>query len=100
TKSETYIDIIRHRYKNYKPLIFVILAAILTFLMAAIIAEFTGGSRIIQVMTGIPFEFSLIIFASIITLYTALGGLRGVSIVGILQGTVMTIASIVLAAGY
>lgn len=100
TKSETYIDILRHRYENYKPLIFVVLISVLTFLMAAIIAEFTGGSRIIQVMTGIPFEYSLIIFASIITLYTAFGGLKGVSIVGILQGIIMTVASIVLAVGY
>src|SRR5699024_3926337 len=41
-----------------------------------------------------------IAFGVIITLYTALGGLKGVGIVGILQGFVMTVASLILVAGY
>lgn len=100
TNAETYIDVFRYRFENYKPLIFVLVITILTFLVAAAVAEFTGGSRVIQLMSGIPFEYSLIAFGVIITLYTALGGLRGVSIVAILQGLIMTIASIFLIVGY
>lgn len=86
TKSETYIDIFRYRYSNWKPLIFTLAFVILLLLVTATTAEFIGGSRVIQTMTGIPFMYSLVAFGIIITLYTALGGLKGVSIVGILQG--------------
>lgn len=100
TNSETYIDIFRHRYDNWKPLIVTLVIAILVALISSAVAEFIGGSRVIQSMTGIPFEYSLIAFGVIITLYTALGGLKGVSAVGILQGFVMTVASLILVAGY
>jgi sodium/pantothenate symporter len=100
TGAKTYIDIFRYRYENFKPLIFVLVITILTFLTAAAVAEFTGGSRIIEVMTGIPYIYSLLAFGAIITLYTALGGLKGVSNVAILQGIVMTLASLFLIAGY
>jgi sodium/pantothenate symporter len=100
TGAQTYIDVFRYRYENYKPLIFVLVVTILTFLTAAAVAEFTGGSRVIEVMTGIPYIYSLLAFGAIITVYTALGGLKGVSNVAILQGIVMTLASIFLIAGY
>lgn len=100
TNSETYIDIFRHRYENWKPLIFVLVFAILVALISSAVAEFIGGSRVIQAMTGIPFEYSLITFGIIITLYTALGGLKGVGVIGILQGFVMTVASLILIIGY
>lgn len=100
TNSETYIDIFRHRYENWMPLIIILVVAILVALVSSAVAEFIGGSRVIQSMTGIPFEYSLIAFGVIITLYTALGGLKGVGIVGILQGFVMTVASLILVAGY
>jgi sodium/pantothenate symporter len=100
TDSETYLDIFRYRYENWKPLIFTLAAAILVALTVSSTAEFIGGSRVIQVMTGIPFSYSLIAFAIIITVYTAFGGLVGVSLVGILQGFVMTAATIMLVVGY
>ncbi|MFA1820165.1 sodium/solute symporter [Virgibacillus oceani] len=100
TNSETYIDIFRHRYENWKPLIMILVLAILVALISSAVAEFIGGSRVIQSMTGIPFEYSLIAFGVIITLYTALGGLKGVGVVGILQGFVMTVASLILIVGY
>jgi sodium/pantothenate symporter len=100
TKADTYIDIFRYRFENYKPLIFILVVTILIFLIAAAVAEFTGGARVVQVMTGIPFIYSLLFFGGIIIFYTALGGLKGVGLVGLLQGFVMTLASILLIGGY
>lgn len=100
TSAETYIDIFRHRYENWIPLIVILVLAILLALISSAVAEFIGGSRVIQSMTGIPFEISLIAFGIIITLYTALGGLQGVGIIGVLQGFVMTVASLILIVGY
>jgi sodium/pantothenate symporter len=99
-EAETYIDVFRFRCENYKPLIFILILAILFFLIAAATGEFVGGSRVIESMAGIPFKYSLLAFGSIIIIYTALGGLRGVTSVAIMQGIVMTVASIILIVGF
>lgn len=100
TNSETFIDIFRYRFENNKLLIFTLVITIMTVLIVSVVADFIGGSRVIQSMTGIPFEVSLIAFGGLITIYTALGGLRGVAFVGVLQGLIMTIGSIVLVVVY
>lgn len=98
--AQSYLDVFRHRYASYKPLIGLLIVAILVFLITAASAEFVGGSRVIKTMTGIPFAYSLIGFGVIITAYTALGGLKGVTTVAILQGIIMTVASVVLIVGF
>jgi len=100
TRSESYVDIFRYRYENYAPLIFVLVIAILVFLISSSTGEFVGGSRVLETVTGIPFVYSLIGFGALITVYTSLGGLKGVSIVGILQGFIMTAATLILVVGY
>lgn len=100
THAESYIDIFRYRYNNWKPLIFVLSIAIIVFLVTSAAAEFIGGSRVIETVTGIPYVGSIIAFGTIITLYTATGGLKGVSLVGIVQGFIMTAATIILVIGY
>lgn len=100
TNAQTFIDIFAARFENFKPLIILLIGSILVVLIALATAEFTGGSRVIQSMTGIPFEYSLLAFAGIIVAYSVFGGLKGVSLVGILQGILMTIASIILIMGY
>ena len=100
TSSESYVDIFRHRYENWKPLMFVLILAILVFIISSSTGEFVGGSRVIETVTGIPYEASLIAFGALITAYTALGGMKGVSVVGILQGFIMTAATLILVGGY
>lgn len=100
TGAETYIDLFRYRYANWKPLIFLLVVAIMIVLIATAVAEFTGGSRVIQSMSGIPFSWSLLAFGGIITLYTALGGLKGVVTVAIFQGAMMTLAALILVVAY
>ena len=100
TNSESYVDIFRYRFENYKPLIVVLVVAILVFLISSATGEFVGSSRVLEVVSGIPYEASLIAFGALITTYTALGGMKGVSVVGILQGFIMTAATIILVGGY
>jgi sodium/pantothenate symporter len=100
TNAQTFIDIFAARFENFKPLVLLLIGSIMIVLIALATAEFTGGSRVIQSMTGIPFAYSLIAFAVIIVAYSAFGGLKGVSLVGILQGILMTIASLILIVGY
>src|SRR5699024_8058440 len=94
--AQSYLDLFYYRFAAYKPLIILLLLALLTFLITAASAEFIGGSRVIQSMTGIPFSYSLIGFGIIIVAYTALGGLRGVTTVAMMQGIIMTLASVIL----
>lgn len=94
--AQSYLDIFYYRFAKYKPLTVLLLFALVVFLITAASAEFVGGSRVIQSMTGIPFTYSLIGFGVLIIAYTALGGLRGVTSVAMLQGIIMTAASIIL----
>jgi len=100
TDSDSYIDILRHRYEGYVPLVLIVAAAIVIFATGASAAEFVGGSKVIETSIGIPYKVSLIAFTIIITLYIALGGMTGISMVAMLQGIVMTVGSLILLAGY
>jgi len=100
TNSETFIDVFRYRFENNKLLMFTLVISIMTVLIVSVVSDFIGGSRVIQSMTGIPFEVSLIAFGGLITIYTALGGLRGVAFVGVLQGLIMTLGTIILVIFY
>lgn len=94
--AQSYLDLFYYRFAAYKPLILLLLLALLVFLVTAASAEFIGGSRVIQSMAGIPFTYSLIGFGAIIVAYTALGGLRGVTTIAMMQGIIMTLASVIL----
>lgn len=100
TQAQSYVDIFRYRFDEYKPLIILLAVALLVFLISSATGEFVGGSRVIETVTGIPYMWSLIAFGVLITLYTSTGGMTGVSVVGILQGFIMTFATIVLLVGF
>lgn len=100
TGSQSYIDMFRYRYQGYKPLMIVLVIAILVFLISSATGEFVGGSRVLETVTGIPYMYSLIGFGALVTAYTATGGMKSISIVGVLQGFIMTLATMILVVGY
>ncbi len=100
TNAQSYADIFRYRYENWPPLMIVTVASILIFLISSSSGEFIGGSRVIETVTGIPFTWSVVAFGALITAYTSLGGLKGISLVSVLQGFVMTLATLLLVIGY
>jgi len=98
--ANSLIDFFDARYDSSKLVVALAVICAVVFSLTSAAGEFVGGSRVIEYSSGIPYRLSLIVFAVIIVLYTALGGMTGVSIVGIIQGFVMTFGSLILLFGY
>lgn len=91
----TVVDFLRHRYES--PVVVALASiGIIIFLMAYMVAQFTGGGRIIQAITGIPYVWVVVIAAGVLTLYTALGGFLADAVSDTLQGIIMLVGGVVL----
>ena len=91
----TITDLLRARYKND---IVVILGSVimLVFFIGTVVANFVGGARLFESVTGLPYIVGLIIFSFVIITYTTIGGFRAVALTDAIQGGVMLIASGIL----
>ena len=91
----TIIDLLRARYKSD---IVVILSAVmmLIFFIGMIVAQFVGGGRLFESVTGYPYYIGLTIFAAVVIAYTTFGGFRAVALTDAVQGIVMLLATGVL----
>jgi len=98
-KAQSFLDLFMYRYEKNKVLILGGALAIIIFLGAYTSAQFVGGARVLEVMTGFPYAYGLLIYGGIVIIYVTLGGLRGASMAILVQGTVMTIATIILIIG-
>lgn len=95
TRSVTITDYLRARYRSDTVVILCSLALI-AFFMAAMLAQFIGGARLFQSVTGYPYAAGLALFGMSVVLYTAVGGFRAVVFTDAVQGVVMTAAVIVV----
>lgn len=91
----TIIDLLRARYKSD---IVVILSSVtmLIFFIGSIVAQFVGGGRLFESVTGYPYYIGLTIFAAVVIAYTTFGGFRAVALTDAVQGLVMLAATGVL----
>ncbi len=91
----TIIDLLRARYKSD---IVVILSAVmmLIFFIGSIVAQFVGGGRLFESVTGYDYRIGLTIFAIVVIAYTTFGGFRAVALTDAVQGMVMLAATGVL----
>ncbi len=94
-KCITITDFIYKRYQSSLLLLITSLALVI-FFMAAMLAQFIGGARLFQSVTGYSYEMGLLLFAITVTIYTTIGGFRAVALSDALQGIVMLIASFAL----
>jgi len=98
-KAESFLDLFMYRYEKNKVLILGGALAIIIFLGAYTSAQFVGGARVLEVMTGFPYAYGLLLYGGIVIIYVTVGGLRGASMAILVQGTIMTVASIILIIG-
>lgn len=94
--AQSFQDIIAYRYNNNKLLRWACAISIFVFYTANVVAQLSGGSRLMEVMTGLPYTVSLLIFGVVILIYTVTGGIGGVSKAIVFQGAIMTGAIVVL----
>ena len=91
----TLLDILRERYQSDAV---VILSAcmLLIFFVGGIVAQFVGGARLFESVTGAPYIVGLSIFAVVVITYTTIGGFRAVALTDAIQSVVMLLATFIL----
>lgn len=95
TQSVTITDYLRARYDS-DAVVILCSIALIVFFMAAMLAQFIGGARLFQTVTGYPYIVGLVLFGVSVVLYTAIGGFRAVVLTDAIQGIVMIVAVIVV----
>jgi len=97
TKSVTITDFLRARY-NSDAVVILASCAILVFFMASMLAQFIGGARLFEAITGYSYGAGLVIFGLTVIIYTTVGGFRAVVLTDTIQGIMMTLASVAILA--
>lgn len=88
----TITDYLRARYESN---LVIVLASLmmLIFFIGTIVAQFVGGARLFESVTGLSYNFGLILFTAVVIIYTTFGGFRAVTITDVIQGIVMLLAT-------
>jgi sodium/pantothenate symporter len=89
-------DIIFKRADEFKPVAIAYALIVFIFYSAYAASQFLGSARLFEVMTGFPFYYALIIAGVVTIIYSTFGGIRGVALSAVVQGIVMTVATIFL----
>ena len=96
--SVTIIDVIRSRYQS-DALAALSAVIIVVFFAATMIAQFVGGAKLFEAVTGCDYLMGLAVFGITSILFTTIGGFRGVAFTDALCGIAMIVGIVVLAAG-
>ena len=94
----TVIDVIRQRYQS-NALAIAAAVVMITFFATTMIAQFVGGAKLFEYVTGYSYTLGLCIFGITAILFTSIGGFRGVAVTDALCGIAMLLGIGVLAWG-
>ena len=97
-KAITLIDFLKERY-NSKWVVILSAASIIIFLFSAMAAQWVGGARLIESLTGLSYTTALFIFAVSVLAYVIIGGFRAVAITDSVQGIVMFFGTLIILIG-
>lgn len=62
-------------------------------------AQWVGGARLIESLTGLDYTAALFIFAVSVLIYVIIGGFRAVALTDTVQGSIMVIGTVILLIG-
>ncbi|MCT1902725.1 sodium/pantothenate symporter [Oceanobacillus sojae] len=94
-KAVTIVDFLKERYQS-KWVVILSAASILIFLFSAMSAQWIGGARLVQSLTGISYLTALCIFSLAVLVYVIVGGFRAVAITDGIQGIIMFLGTLIL----
>ena len=94
----TIIDVLRARYKS-DAVANISAVIILLFFAAMMVAQFVGGAKLFESVTGYSYVVGLLIFGIVVISYTTVGGFRGVAVTDAICGVMMIVGIVILAAG-
>ena len=91
----TLADFLRERYNSAAVVVGSSLGVVI-FLSAYMVAQFAGGARILQAVTGLPYQAGLLLFGVTVAAYTTYGGFRAVALTDAIQGILMILGGVIL----
>ena len=94
----TVIDVIRHRYQS-DALANISAVIIVLFFSATMVAQFVGGAKLFEAVTGYSYMTGLVLFGLVVVIYTTIGGFRGVAVTDALCAIAMLIGMFILLFG-
>jgi sodium/pantothenate symporter len=94
----TLIDFLKERYQS-NAVVLISSISIIVFLFSAMAAQWVGGARLIESLTGLSYTTALFIFAVSVLVYVIYGGFRAVVLTEAVQGVVMFVGTAVLLVG-
>ena len=94
----TVIDVIRHRYQS-DAIAGISALIIVLFFSATMVAQFVGGAKLFEAVTGYSYLTGLLVFGLVVVLYTTVGGFRGVAVTDTVCAIVMLLGMFLLMAG-
>ena len=94
----TVIDVIRHRYQS-DAIAMISAVIIVLFFSATMVAQFVGGAKLFEAVTGYSYLTGLCVFGLVVVLYTTVGGFRGVAVTDTICAIVMLVGMFLLMAG-
>lgn len=95
TDSITINDLLFARYQN-KIVVYLACLSLLFAFFGMMVVQFIGAGRLLEASLGLPYEWSIGIFALVIGLYTFIGGFRAVVLTDTIQGMMMLVGTILL----
>lgn len=91
----TMVDFLKERYRSKWVVLFSSFSIII-FLFSAMAAQWIGGARLIESLTGLSYISALFIFAISVMVYVIVGGFRAVALTDAIQGSIMFIGTLIL----
>ncbi|OLS37000.1 sodium/panthothenate symporter [Alkalihalophilus pseudofirmus] len=97
-KAITLVDFLKQRYQSKWVVLFSAFSIII-FLFSAMTAQWVGGARLIESLTGLSYTSALFIFAVAVLFYVIVGGFRAVALTDTIQGVVMVFGTLIILIG-
>lgn len=94
----TVVDVVRARYGS-DLLANISAVVIVVFFVAIMVAQFVGGAKLFEYVTGYSYVVGLVLFGIAVIVFTVVGGFRGVAATDALCGIAMLVGMVVLGAG-
>ena len=91
----TVIDFLKDRYQS-NTIVFISAISIIIFLFSSMTAQWVGGGRLIESLTGLSYQTSLLIFVISVSVYVIIGGFRAVVLTDTVQGVIMLVGTVIL----
>ncbi|MBM7631424.1 sodium/pantothenate symporter [Geomicrobium sediminis] len=92
----TLVDYMKVRYDNSKAVVILSAFSIIIFLFAAMTAQWVGGARLIEAITGLSYTTALFVFAAAVLVYVIIGGFRAIAVTDMIQGLIMFAGTLIL----